>query len=232
MGISQDQDPEDHIGLRKVGGHMQEHMPGLFLDPDNPAAELHRLLFDPERGISEEQAYMWAMNQLEMQRLHVEQEERQRQQQAARMQGMEPDRMARLERDMVLLSDMLDPQRYVNTDAPKSTMTADEIAELLAEQHGNKGKKTAEQLKDKWITSKLFIRQIIPVNAPVGASPVKEGDYSHSTGPIIVDRGKPGYPELFIIDGKHRQAEARARGEREIDAWVGKEALPLLGCAQ
>ncbi len=50
---------------------------------------------------------------------------------------------------------------------------------------------------------------------------------SCSLGPIIVDLNEnvPEFGDVLIIEGKHRWLDARKRGEREIQAWVGDKAI-------
>lgn len=116
-------------------------------------------------------------------------------------------------------------------------LTDEDVGQILAGQHGHRQDtpeahdETATRLKNKWLNSTEFHLMKIPLDQ---AKPlVKTVGESHSTGPIIVDTNPGGYgmamhghvPNVVIIDGKHRHAEALARGDKYIWAYVGSKAV-------
>jgi hypothetical protein len=128
------------------------------------------------------------------------------------------------------------------------TLSADDVGALLEQQHEHVEARKQEQefgalanttrhekdyLQDKFVVSKTFTLMDIDVEsaAPMG---VVRGALSHSRGPIVVDKNKGSFgrgmygapPMVVVLDGKHRLAEAKARGEKTITAYVGEEALP------
>lgn len=118
--------------------------------------------------------------------------------------------------------------------------TAQDIARLLDDQEGNRGKGKLEHLKSRWIASDDFrptilpVKMLHPVRIPSGRTK------SFSTGPIVVelnfrnveqtDAGEPNgfIPPYLIIDGQHRWAEAAANGQEYIHTLVGDKALPRI----
>src|ERR1700735_2165299 len=119
-----------------------------------------------------------------------------------------------------------------------SEMSADQVAQLLASQHFNKkANLTAEYLKDKWISSDKFVFMQVPINSVTPATEVEPDAKTTSSGPIIVDKNKTGYgrykgnfgpaADIIILDGKHRHAQAKAEGNKTIDAMVGIQAVPI-----
>ncbi len=117
------------------------------------------------------------------------------------------------------------------------SMTRDQVADLLAEQHHNKLQgRTPEQMAEKWIASDNFVRMEIPIDAVSPATAVPEGAASRSTGPIIVDANRTGMGRteggygapapVLILDGKHRHAQAKREGRKTITAMVGEKAVP------
>lgn len=119
-------------------------------------------------------------------------------------------------------------------------LTGDEVAEILASQPANRASGyTAEELKKKWVASKMFV--LMPIRFTfVGASKPHPADRSESTDPIIVDLnvnqfgrnvysefgGHGGVPEVLIIDGAHRWYQAQDEGRITLQAYVGDRALP------
>ncbi len=108
------------------------------------------------------------------------------------------------------------------------------VAQKLAEQPGNVGK-TAQQLEEHWLPSSVYHFRRLPIHIPHPASRVPPGHVSQTQGPIVIDKniqevgrfeGPFGVsPEHIVVDGKHRLAEAIARGDTHIDAYVGDQAL-------
>lgn len=115
------------------------------------------------------------------------------------------------------------------------TLTRNDVVDILASQPNNKGKDKA-RLGDRWVASQNFTRMEIPIDAVGIASPAK--GKSQTTGPIIVDKniaevgrfeGQYGAPpDVLVIDGKHRISEAKARGEKTIEAFVGDSVVPQM----
>lgn len=86
------------------------------------------------------------------------------------------------------------------------------------------------------VVSDTFHLMKIPINSvrPIGPRHITR---SRSVGPIIVDvnlevncellyEQKPS--PIIIIEGKHRWIDAKERGERQIQAWVGERAMKRL----
>jgi SPP1 gp7 family putative phage head morphogenesis protein len=94
-------------------------------------------------------------------------------------------------------------------------------------------------LQDKWVTSKTFHLHEIPIDSVSPTADIHTLTETHSSGPIIVDVNPGGYgrlhgmfgapPRVIILDGKHRYASAKSRGEKTIQAYVGSEALVHVG---
>jgi hypothetical protein len=128
-------------------------------------------------------------------------------------------------------------------------LSADDVGALLEQQHEHVEARKQEQefgavanttrheqdyLQDKFVVSKTFQLMEIDVEsaAPIGV--VRSGALAHSRGPIVVDKNKGSFgrgmygapPLVVVLDGKHRLAEAKARGEKTIVAYVGEAALP------
>jgi hypothetical protein len=122
-----------------------------------------------------------------------------------------------------------------------NTLTADDVAGVLAEQPNN-ANKTPDELKDKWVASRIFRLMEIPISAVGIATEVQPGSRSVTKAPVIVDRnirevgrirdaeghpfGTP--PEALVLDGKHRLIEAARRGDKTIMAYVGDAVLPYV----
>lgn len=122
-----------------------------------------------------------------------------------------------------------------NTCQKGSSLSKDDVADLIANQHHNKDKNLdRESIQDKWIKSDTFTLMEIPIDIAKPASQVKEGDTSKSSGPIVVDKNKTGLgrhlgmygapADFLILDGKHRHNEAVKAGKKTIQAYVGDKA--------
>lgn len=110
-------------------------------------------------------------------------------------------------------------------------LTADQVADILADQHFNKQMgRTKEHLQSKLIQSDKFTLMEIPIG-DVGILGENQGP-SRSRGPIIVERRDAGTfnvePYALVIDGAHRVMEAEARGEKTIQAYVGEKAQEFI----
>jgi len=122
--------------------------------------------------------------------------------------------------------------------------TDDDIADLLADQIGNKQSgKNRKRLKKRWVVSPEFtpaylpVAMLHPVRIPSGRT------HSYSVGPIVIednfrkveqtDAGQPNgfVPPFVIIDGQHRWADAKARGQKMIRALVGTHARAKVNAA-
>jgi hypothetical protein len=131
------------------------------------------------------------------------------------------------------------------------TLSAAAVGEILAGQHEQVQARAREQefgslantsrfeapfLQDKFVASETFHRMEIPIDAVAPIGRVQAGATSRTGGPVIVDANKASFgrgmygapPQLVILDGKHRHAEAKARGQTTITAYVGDKALPYL----
>lgn len=83
--------------------------------------------------------------------------------------------------------------------------------------------------------SDWFFRRMIPIDC-VKAIGNRFVPQSRSLGPIIVDANdvlgnKSDFGMLgpvIVIEGKHRWLDAKERGEKEIEAWVGRKAIKKL----
>lgn len=118
--------------------------------------------------------------------------------------------------------------------------TRHDVAQLLADQVGNRGKKDLEYLENRWTRSEHFVPMELPteilhpVRIPSGRT------RSHSVGPLVVeinfrnveqtDAGEPNgfVPPYVVIDGQHRWYTAQQTGQPTIHAIVGVLAIPLV----
>jgi hypothetical protein len=90
-------------------------------------------------------------------------------------------------------------------------------------------------LQDKWVRSESFHLHEIPIDSVAPTAEVHSLTETHSTGPIIVDINPGSYgrlhgmfgapPRVIILDGKHRYAAAKSRGDKTIKAYVGDKAI-------
>jgi len=121
---------------------------------------------------------------------------------------------------------------FVVRTAAASTISAEDVAKILAAQPGNKGK-TWEKLKDHWITSKSFKLVMVHVHLPeLGVTAGKTGE-SQTVGPIIVEEniqqvarsggGMHGAaPDFLVLDGQNRVVRERKKGlGAKLQAYVG-----------
>lgn len=129
----------------------------------------------------------------------------------------------------------------------KPHISGDDVGALLADQHHHKQAREHEKqfgalanttrheapfLKDRFVKSEKFHLRDIPIDSVHPLAPAS--GKSHSSGPIVVDANKGSFgrlhghfgapPRVVILDGKHRHAEALARGEKTIKAYVGEHA--------
>lgn len=121
--------------------------------------------------------------------------------------------------------------------------TAEQVADLLEDQAGNKeAGKSREYLMKRWVTSERFIPILVPtaILEPVRI-PKPSDSISRTVGPLVVelnfkaheqqnaDGKKRGFiPPVIIIDGQHRHDEAFNRGQDFIHAIVGEKAVPTV----
>lgn len=81
------------------------------------------------------------------------------------------------------------------------------------------------------IYSRVFYLRNIPVDK-VKATGNRHQSHTTSFGPIIVDINRTDFladkGPLLVVEGKHRYLDAIERGEKEIMAWVGEEAIAYL----
>lgn len=123
----------------------------------------------------------------------------------------------------------------------KKTLTQQEVGEILVDQYKkvkaakDRGYKTdPEKQISKWVTSDKFtLVKDVPLWAIRVYADIKNGDKSHSTGPIVLDRLKGDPDERYgsfgsmdtciVLDGKHRVADALESGKETLDAYVGND---------
>ena len=120
-------------------------------------------------------------------------------------------------------------------------MSAEDVAKLLADQPGNKGK-TADEMRKKWVASEKFVPMKVPVQAVHPVRVPTGRTESKTVGPIVIDdnfrgveqlnSGSSGFkPQTLIIDGQHRHNDAKNRGEQWMNAVVGEKAVPKVNAA-
>jgi hypothetical protein len=146
------------------------------------------------------------------------------------------------------------PSRQGMRVSPPKYLTRDQVGEILSNQHWRRfdrrglpraHPKTPSQLEHQFAASTLYHLTAIPpwVARIYRTSPIKPGDVSHSSGPIIVDEikdedfldkhvhGSFGHlPDLGVLDGNHRLNEHKEEhgDEGSIEAFVGTEILGRL----
>jgi hypothetical protein len=115
-------------------------------------------------------------------------------------------------------------------------LSADEVAQLLSQQYHNRGKVTAAQLKDRWVSSSWFIlTKLYPALAEIGVSAGKTGT-TYSVGqPLVVDRDLQdvavqnpdgSQPRYLVLDGQNRVVKLRREAPYQLyPAYVGIDIL-------
>lgn len=131
----------------------------------------------------------------------------------------------------------------VNISDDNGILTGNQVAVILADQHGNRLANRGHgvspgYMKNKWIVSEKFVLMKLPIWLVSPYKWVSPKDPSHSSGPIIVDANKRGSKlrlgsfgsslDVMIIDGKHRYYQARRAGKKEIEAYVGDKVVDLV----
>lgn len=100
--------------------------------------------------------------------------------------------------------------------------------------------------QQKWLPSKRFHLMRVPLNAAALACAPREMNlvlkkiYAQEQKPIVIDYNRNrvgastvGYvPDVVVVDGKHRFASAGMRGNTDILAWIGEEAIELIPSLQ
>jgi len=90
----------------------------------------------------------------------------------------------------------------------------------------------------RWMDSDKFHLLDVPLDAidwnPGHMQKIAGHPPARTQGPIVIDSNhrKVGYtddrglPRTIVLDGQHRLQEARQRGDKTIQAWVGEKAVP------
>jgi hypothetical protein len=119
-------------------------------------------------------------------------------------------------------------------------ISKNDVATILSKQYFNKKNYnfTAGYLSNKWVSSESFELRTIDINSVDVIVDVAENQLTRSIGPIIVDYNKNRIPykfskcnnisDIIILDGKHRWTEAKNRGERTIQAYIGNNVCDLV----
>lgn len=123
--------------------------------------------------------------------------------------------------------------------------TRDEVAELLADQIGNRqAGKDADYMRNRWVWSPEFVPMLVPTAAVHPVKIPSGRTRSRTVGPIVIDINHRGVkqlneenirtdfvPPIVIIDGQHRWNDARLDGVKYLHAIVGTLALPAIHAA-
>lgn len=118
----------------------------------------------------------------------------------------------------------------------REVMSRDEVAELLSQQYHNRGRATAEQLKERWVSSPWFVlTDIYPALSELGVSAGKTGQTRSIGQPVVVDRDLQdiaaqnpdgSWPSFLILDGQNRVVKLRREAPyRLYPAYVGTDIL-------
>jgi len=115
-------------------------------------------------------------------------------------------------------------------------LSGDHVAGILAAQPGNREKRTARQLKAKWVASDRFVlTEIYAMMPQFGVTEGKSGLSASEGLPIIIDKNiqdaaalpNGTVPPYMVIDGQNRVTAARRHGSKtiKIQAYVGNLIL-------
>lgn len=115
-------------------------------------------------------------------------------------------------------------------------MTADEVAELLAQQYHNRGRISVDKLKSQWIVSPRFVlTKIYPAVSVVGTAAGKTGETYSMGEPLVIDQDlrqiavhnpDGSWPNYLVLDGQNRLVRLRREAPyRLYPAYIGVAIL-------
>jgi hypothetical protein len=109
----------------------------------------------------------------------------------------------------------------------KQSLSRDDVIDILTSHRGNEGRE--KSVFNQWVFSDFF--ELIETPLFLIRVVTRDESPSYTSAPVILDAPRLEVtrqilPHFQIIDGVHRVSAALSRGEKDILAYVGTNAIP------